>query len=333
MHTALVRTSVRVNASARPLSRLADRANRAPEPPFLGRGSRDIIAHSGHGGSHHRHLAALSVRGRRALLLTAASFLVSISPARAAVDPSSTSPFTSTGAAPDPSSCEPVGRAPVSFSPVRTKATMGGDGASGDTDGTLAEYPGTALTRMENAVQRASSLTEAQLSGDWEDVRGKLLWAAGLRDIRDARPGDGYTGHCFNDFNHVDATTMTLDVSDNENRGAVQGIAFGNRLGPGIKVASDPTLGPGGTWCTCAQGGNAEPPADVAHLQFRSKIAWKLVWVPAGGYTRFVLVDDAGTQLATGTPTGQIPAEQERKYNYEIVKGGRYAKAADAYAA
>ena len=42
---------------------------------------------------------------------------------------------------------------------------------------------------------------------------------------------------------------------------------------------------------------------------------------------------DAGTQLATGTPTGQIPAEQERKYNYEIVKGGRYAKAADAYAA
>jgi len=126
---------------------------------------------------------------------------------------------------------------------------------------------------------------------------------------------------------------MTLDVSDNENRGAVQGIAFGNRLGPGIKVASDPTLGPGGTWCTCAQGGNAEPPADVAHLQFRSKIAWKLVWVPVGGYTRFVIVDDAGAQLATGTPTGQIPAEQERKYNYEIVKGGRYAKAADAYAA
>ena len=105
-----------------------------------------------------------------------------------------------------------------------------------------------ALTRMENAVARARSLTEEQLSGDWEDVRGLLLWAAGLRDIRDAAPGEGYTGHCFNDFNHVDATTMTLDVSDNENRGAVQGIAFGNRLGPGIRVASDPDLGPGGTW-------------------------------------------------------------------------------------
>jgi hypothetical protein len=34
-------------------------------------------------------------------------------------------------------------------------------------------------------------------------------------------PGQGNTGHCFNDFNHVDATTMTLDMSDNENRGQV----------------------------------------------------------------------------------------------------------------
>jgi hypothetical protein len=34
------------------------------------------------------------------------------------------------------------------------------------------------------------------------------------------------TGHCFNDFNHVDATTMALDVSDNENRGAVDGRAL-----------------------------------------------------------------------------------------------------------
>ena len=97
-------------------------------------------------------------------------------------------------------------------------------------------------------------------------------------------------------------------------------------------MASDPELGPGGSWCTCAQGGNSEPPADVAHLQFRSKIAWKLVWVPTGGFTRFVLVDDAGAQLATGVPTGSLPEMNERKYNYEICKGGRYARAADAYA-
>jgi hypothetical protein len=125
---------------------------------------------------------------------------------------------------------------------------------------------------------------------------------------------------------------MVLDVSDNENRGKVEGIAFGNRLGPGIRVASDPDLGPGGTWCTCAQGGKNEPPADVAHLQFRSKIAWKLVWVPgpADDFARFVLVDDEGAELASGVPTGSVPARREREYNYRMLEGGRYARAADA---
>ena len=83
----------------------------------------------------------------------------------------------------------------------------------------------------------------------------------------------------------------------------------------------------------CCQGGAAEPPADVAHLQFKSAIAWKLVWVPAGGFRRFVLVDDAGKQLATGVPTGRVPAMREREYNYQVLRGGRYAKAADAYGA
>lgn len=166
---------------------------------------------------------------------------------------------------------------------------------------------------------------------EFHNVRSTL--ARGLRDLRDVPPGRGNTGHCFNDFNHVDATTMTLDMSDNENRGQVQGIAFGNQLGPGIRVASLPEVGPGGTWCTCAQGAAREPPADVAHLQFRSAIAWKLVWVPTGEFARFVLVDDAGEKLATGMPTGQLPAMRERQYNYEIHKGGRFARAADAYAA
>ena len=225
--------------------------------------------------------------------------------------------------------CAPV--QPASFSPVRAYASSGDAMA----DETLAAYPGTALTRMETCRARAASLTEAQLSGDWEDVRGLLLWAAGLRDLRDVPPGQGNTGHCFNDFNHVDATTMTLDVSDNENRGAVRGIAFGNQLGPGIRVASDPEPGPGGSWCTCCQGGAAEPPADVAHVQFRSRIAFKLVWVPGrdGAFTRFVLVDDEGAELATGVPTGAIPNERERRFNYEVLKGGRYAEAADARSA
>ena len=235
----------------------------------------------------------------------------------------------------DPSSCAPVGREGMSsVNPAGEGKTMGGSTDEGGSASSILEtYPGTALTRMETCRERAASLTEAQLSGDWEEVRSLLLWAAGLRDLRDVAPGAGNTGHCFNDFNHVDATTMTLDVSDNENRGQVEGIAFGNRLGPGIRVASLPDAGPGGSWCTCAQGGAAEPPQDVAHLQFRSAIAWKLVWVPAGGYARFVLVDDAGERLATGVPTGAVPPMRERQYNYAIVRGGRYARAADAYAA
>ena len=126
---------------------------------------------------------------------------------------------------------------------------------------------------------------------------------------------------------------MTLDVSDNENRGKVQGIAFGNRLGPGIRVASDPELGPGGTWCTCCQGGAAEPPADVAHVQFPRAIAWKLVWVPAGGFTRFVLVDDAGKQLATGLPTGRVPRCASGSTTIGCSEGEGTPRRADAYGA
>lgn len=63
----------------------------------------------------------------------------------------------------------------------------------------------------------------------------------------------GNTGHCFNDYNHCDATTMVGDVKDNRNAGQVDGsIARGNFLGAGIAAASDPELGPGGSWCTCA---------------------------------------------------------------------------------
>jgi hypothetical protein len=40
---------------------------------------------------------------------------------------------------------------------------------------------------------------------------------------------------------------------------------------------------------------------------------------------------EAGTQLATGVPTGNLPRWQERAQNYEILKGGRYATAADEY--
>ena len=128
-------------------------------------------------------------------------------------------------------------------------------------------YPGTAVARMNAARDRARSLDSSELSGNWEPVRQKLLWAAGLRDLQNVPPGQGYTGHAFNDANHCDATTMLGEVAHNLNEagnGRVQGIAIGNKLGPGIEVASDPELGEGGTWSTCTNGCHLDPYARTA---------------------------------------------------------------------
>mmetsp|Transcript_18577 Transcript_18577/g.35905 ORF Transcript_18577/g.35905 Transcript_18577/m.35905 type:complete len:200 (+) Transcript_18577:46-645(+) len=195
--------------------------------------------------------------------------------------------------------------------------------------GTDPEYPGTALERLKAARERASSLSKSQLSEDWEQVRRHLLWAAGLKDNSRTAPGNGYTGHCFNDYIHCDATTMLGEVSHNENGGQVKGIQRGNQLGPGITQASLPELGPGGSWCTCMNGCHTEPPSDVAHVQFRSRIAWKMVWCAVTEYKSFVLVDDEGALLASGTPTGQLPDVRERRANYKLVQGSKYARAAD----
>lgn len=189
------------------------------------------------------------------------------------------------------------------------------------------EYPGTAVERLNSVHARVATLSEEDLSGDWEDVRRKILWAGGLKDLPAAVPGQGYTGHSFNDYNHVDLTTMNDRVSDNENDGVVKGIAIGNNLGDGIRIASIEELGPGGSWSTCATGCHLDPPKDVAHLQFRSRIAFKLVWVPNENYDVFVLVDDDGNELARGKPTGQLPQLRQRQMNYRIVAGSKYSKA------
>jgi len=194
------------------------------------------------------------------------------------------------------------------------------------------EYPGTAVERMLAVRARVAELTSDDLNGRWEDIRKRLLWAGGLKDLPHSIPGQGYTGHSFNDYNHVDLTCMAEQVSDNENDGSVKQIAIGNRLGPGIRVASLPELGPGGSWSTCANGCNQEPPQDVAHVQFRSRIAFKLVWVPTVGFDSFVLVDDDGKELARGTATEGLPSLRQRQLNYAIVKGSKYSIAADAVA-
>ena len=55
---------------------------------------------------------------------------------------------------------------------------------------------------MLAARSRVQSLKEEDLNDDWGEVRRKILWAGGLRDLPTARPGQGYTGHSFNDYNH-----------------------------------------------------------------------------------------------------------------------------------
>jgi len=188
------------------------------------------------------------------------------------------------------------------------------------------EYPGTAVERMIAIRERVSSLGDSALNGPWTQVRKKILFAGGLRDLENAAPGRGYTGHSFNDYNHVDLTAMR--EIDNRNDGSVKDISVGNSLGDGIRIASLPELGPGGSWSTCAIGCSKNPPQDVAHVQFRSRIAFKLVWVPNKMYDTFVLVDDSGKLLAKGTPAGGPPLE-ERMINYQMVTGSKYAIEAD----
>jgi len=215
-------------------------------------------------------------------------------------------------------------------------AVKGTEGTDNSTCNTMydLEYPGTAVERLRAVHERVAVIANDEtLNGPWEEVRRRILWAGGLKDLPNSIPGQGYTGHCFNDYNHVDLTTMNDEQSDNLNDGSVKGIATGNRLGPGIRIASIPEPGPGGSWSTCANGCNQDPPSDVAHVQFRSRIAFKLVWVPNDNYDTFVLVDDEGKLLAKGKPTGVLPNRRQREMNYMIMKGSKYATVVDSLAA
>ncbi len=195
------------------------------------------------------------------------------------------------------------------------------------TDPVDKQYPGTASLRLLNIHKRISNLPSGSFDGEWEKVRKTILYAGGLKDLSSSRPGQGYTGHSFNDWNHCDLTAMRGQEANNINAGSVQGIAYGNQLGPGIKIASMEELGPGGSWSTCMMGCDKSPPADVAHLQFKSRIAFKLVWVPPL-FTSFVLIDDAGKLLAQGNPTGMLPAIRQRQANFNAVGNGKYSTAA-----
>jgi hypothetical protein len=185
-------------------------------------------------------------------------------------------------------------------------------------------YPGTAVSRLRDVVRRVRETDS--FDGPWPDVRRRLLAVGGLKEDRS-------TSHAFNDDNHCDLTTMVGSVSQNSNAdGAVAMISRRNLLGPHIEQASLPEHGPGGSWSTCTNGAHETPPRDVAHVQFSSRVAFKLVWVPPD-FTQFVLVDDEGRELRRGTPSGSLPSPYARRGNYELVRGGKYATAADAIAA
>ena len=90
-------------------------------------------------------------------------------------------------------------------------------------------YPGTAVARLAAVHQRLAAIPQSELDGPWPDARRALLRAGGLRDLPNARPGQGYTGHAFNDYNHCDLTTMLGDVQDESNAdGSVAEISRSN---------------------------------------------------------------------------------------------------------
>lgn len=112
---------------------------------------------------------------------------------------------------------------------------LAGKSVQMSTDGEVEEYdrdyPGTAVRRMLAIRERVRLLSVEALNGDWTDVRRNLLWAGGLRDLPNALPGQGYTGHSFNDFNHCDLTAMVEEVTHFDNNGQVEYVAVNNPLG------------------------------------------------------------------------------------------------------
>lgn len=196
-------------------------------------------------------------------------------------------------------------------------------------DGPLdTEYPGTSTLRLLEVLKRVRQLDSSKdLSGNWsENVRKLLLWAGGLKDIQNL------TGHAFNDDSHCDLATMVGAGQGESNRNcATPGISRRNQpvtnIQRGSEVFADVS---GGSWSTCINGANATPrPKDVAHKQFRSRVAFKLVWTPISDFERFVLVDDNGGVLKESgaidfSGPGPAPSLRARKGNYELVKGGIY---------
>lgn len=191
-------------------------------------------------------------------------------------------------------------------------------------------YPSTAVARLAAILSRLHSTdNDALVNKDWEEIRKKLLWIGGLDYTTE-------TSHAFNDDNHCDLTPMMASIKNESNaKGEIAEISSRNFLGNHITRNSLPVytnerISNSGSWSTCTNGANQNPPYDVAHIQFQSRIAFKLVWCPPQ-YEKFVLVDDEGKLLKIGEPqltSKTLPQMSSRKRNFQIVKGGIYENAA-----
>lgn len=187
------------------------------------------------------------------------------------------------------------------------------------------QYPGTSTKRLKTIHKNINLLTINDLRDTWDNIRPKLLKAGGLKDIDE-------TSHIFNDFNHCDLTPMKRNSFENQNKGKVMNIHPTNYLGDVIKKCSINNTkifqDNDGSWGTCMIGCNQNPPQDVSHIQFKSKIAFKLIWLPPN-YNEFVLVDDDGNILKKGINFDtQNPDKTEREKNFETAysKKSKYTK-------
>jgi hypothetical protein len=138
-------------------------------------------------------------------------------------------------------------------------------------------YPGTAVKRMLAIRERVKSLTEQQLNGDWPSVRRHLLWAGGLKDFKGKSNGVGNTERAFSDFNHCDLVAVKEDFVGADSVATSRGMHIATTSSD-MSAASERELGPGGSWTTCMVGCNELCPSDSAHVAFKARIAFKLVW-------------------------------------------------------
>ena len=179
---------------------------------------------------------------------------------------------------------------PLSFSPVRAYASSGDAMA----DATLAAYPGTALTRMENARARRVAHRERSEPGLGGGSRQAPVGRGPPGPARRrARRGEHRPLGWRAASTTVDATTMVLPRRLATRTAARwRASRYGNRS-RSTASASPPTL----TSARAARGACARRERRRprrAHLQFRTEDRLKLVWVPgpANDVARFVLVDD-----------------------------------------